>query len=71
MSDSTDIIVRLRLAGTDICLEAAREIEGLRERLDNAHATLCVIAGRLETAADKLDELEPFIVTDAPPDTPR
>lgn len=68
MSDHTDIVVRLRLEGSDLAREAALAIEFLRECLTQAEVALSTIRGSLQ---DALDEEPPFTVTDVAPDTPR
>lgn len=64
----TDIVVRLRLEGSDVCVEAAQEIEHLRECLGFANTALMTIKGTLEQG--RQDEL-PFSITDVASNTPR
>lgn len=64
----TDIVVRLRIEGSEVCIEAADIIEHLREALGFANAALTTIKGTLEQGHK--DE-PPFSITDAAPDTPR
>lgn len=68
MSEHTDIVVRLRLAGGELCLEAAREIEFLRDCLTAAEISLATALGRV-ARDEKPDPI--FRITDAAPDTPR
>lgn len=64
----TDIVVRLRLEGSDVCVEAAQEIEHLREALGFAQAALATIKGTLEQGQP---DAPPFHIEDAAPNTPR
>lgn len=66
MSD-TDIVVRLRLESSELCVEAADTIEHLREALGFANTALMSIKGTLE---DRRDD-PPFSVTEEAPNTPR
>lgn len=64
----TDIIVRLRLEGSELCVEAAETIETLRECLVFASTSLMSIKGTLEEGHK---DAPPFSLTDAAPNTPR
>ena len=49
---NTDITVRLRLEGTDLCIEAAKEIDFLRECLTQAEVALATAKGTLARPAE-------------------
>lgn len=68
MSD-TDLIAQLRSDGSALCIEAAAEIQRLRDQLEYARETIVIMKGTLDElrAAD-----EPFrIEHDIPPNAPR
>lgn len=64
-----DIIAQLRSDGSALCVEAAAEIQRLRDQLEYARESLVIIKGTLE---EQRHEDEPFrIEHDIPPNAPR
>lgn len=72
-----DIVVRLRIEGSELCIEAADIIEHLREALGFANTALMTIKGTLEPEPRAKrgglghPDDPPFSITDAAPNTPR
>lgn len=66
----TDIVLRLRAEASGLSLEAAAEIEFLRQCLTQAEAALAVTTGTMRFPSR--EEREAFrIAHDQPPTTPR
>ena len=65
---TTDIVIRLRLDGSELSLEAAKEIDFLRECLTQAEAALATAKG---TLARPIEDQPATITHNVPPNAPR